>query len=115
MRYHYHLHPFEIWPSYGFERGEEIKYINWLWQYKKALKTLMPSIAQKRDQNDDMMNFFISLKNERDEINKLFITRLHSKNWKPFVDHALQSNKITDECREYILAKRNVFHNREKY
>ena len=39
MRYHYHLHPFEIWPSYGFERGEEIKYINWLWQYKNALKT----------------------------------------------------------------------------
>jgi hypothetical protein len=110
-----HIHPFDIFPSYGFQRGEETKYINWLWNYKKQLKSLVESISQKRDQNDDMMRFYILLRNERDEVNVIFISRLHSKNWQPYVDHALLSNRISDECREYIKAKREKFINRVKY
>lgn len=109
------IHPFDIFPSYGFQRGEETKYINWLWNYKKALKTLVHSVSQKRDQNDDMMRFYISLKNERNEINVIFISRLHSEMWKPYVDRALQSTRIPDECREYIIQKRIAHQNRDKY
>lgn len=109
------MHPFDIFPSYGFQRGEETKYINWLWQYKKSLKSLVNSVSKKRDQNDGMMRFYISLKDERNEINIIFINRLHTSIWKPFVDHALLSNKIPDECREYLIEKRIAYENREKY
>jgi hypothetical protein len=109
------IHPFDISPSYGFERGEETKFIKWLWNYKQKLKPMVKMVGSIRNDNQHMIDFYINMKNERDEINKIFFEKLHSKIWKPFVDHALQSNKIPDECREYILAKRIAFDKREKY
>jgi site-specific DNA-adenine methylase len=109
------VHPFDIGPSYGFERGEETKFIKWLWNYKQKLKPMVKMVGIIRSENPRMVDFYINLKNERDAINKMFVEKFHGKTWKPYVDHAMLTNAIPDECREYILAKRITFNNRDKY
>ena len=106
------IHPFDLQPSYGFEKGKETEFIKYLWEYKKALKHLMPKISAKRDQNDHYMTFYINLKNEREELQKTFTQRLHSKRWKRYVHRALVSNKIPDDLRAYLIEKRIAFYER---
>ena len=109
------VHPFDIYPSYGFERGEETKFIKWLWDYKQKLKPMVQMVGEMRNNNQNMIDFYIRLKNERDEINKFLSFKIYTKAWKPYIDHALMSNTISDDCREYILAKRVYFKDRDKY
>jgi len=109
------VHPFDIGPSYGFERGEEIKFIKWLWNYKQKLKPMVRMIGEIRNDNQPMIDFYINMKNERDEINKILSFKIYTKLWKPYIDKALMSNTIPDECREYILTKRVYFKDRDKY
>jgi hypothetical protein len=106
------MHPFDVQPSYGFQKGEETKFLKWLWEYKKALQELTPKIGAKRDTNANYMEFYINLKNEREEVQKMFTQRLHSKTWKKYVHSALVSNQIPDELRTYLIERRIAFYDR---
>lgn len=89
-------HPFDKtpWNSYGFEKGQELEWFEWLCNYRDALKELRDKLEKERYTCDIARAQYITTKEEIVHIRGLINAYVLHHRFRPYHKAFLKSTKI---------------------
>lgn len=107
-------HPFDKtpWNSYGFEKGQEVEWFEWLCNYRDALKELRKKLDKERYTCDKERDQYIIIKEELVHIRRLINDYVLHHRFRPFHKGILKSKKL--DGAEKVRLKNNLLKAYEK-
>ena len=89
-------HPFDRtpWLTYGFEKGEEVQWFEWVVKYRNALDRYRDSMSDERFNCEQTLKEYIANKEEAQPIKRILNTYIYTHPFRPFHLAFLKSKKV---------------------
>ncbi|MEY4433019.1 MAG: hypothetical protein RLZZ44_1152 [Bacteroidota bacterium] len=89
-------HPFDRtpWLTYGFEKGQELEWFEWVVNYRNALDRYSDSMNDDRFSCDKTLKEYITIKDEALPIKRILSTYIYTNPFRPFHSAFLKSKKV---------------------
>jgi hypothetical protein len=89
-------HPFDRtpWLTYGFEKGEEVQWFEWIVNYRNALDKYRDKMSEDRFNCNETLKDYIANKEEALPIKRILSTYIYTNPFRPFHSAFLKSKKV---------------------
>jgi hypothetical protein len=89
-------HPFDRtpWLTYGFEKGQELEWFEWVVNYRNALDRYRDSMNDDRFSCDKTLKEYITIKDEALPIKRILSTYIYTNPFRHFHSAFLKSKKV---------------------
>ena len=101
-------HPFDRtpWNCYGFRKGQEQQWFEWMVNYRNALDVYRGTLEQDRFTCINTLEKYIALKDEALTIKRILSTYIFTQPFRPFHSAFLKSKKV--DRTERLKLKRKM-------
>lgn len=100
-------HPFDRtpWLTYGFEKGEEVQWFEWIVNYRNALDMYRDKMSEDRFNCEQTLKDYIAIKEEALPIKRILSTYIYTNPFRPFHSAFLKSKKVDASEKEKLKNK----------
>lgn len=100
-------HPFDRtpWLTYGFEKGEEVQWFEWVVNYRNALDRYRNKMSEDRFNCEQTLKDYIAIKEEALPIKRILSTYIYTYPFRPFHSAFLKSKKVDGSEKEKLKNK----------